>query len=176
MALRRHSRQHTLEIGETIDNQQNTLNNRKYKNSNYILLGSVAMYLITQTPSLIVNCLMIAADNHHSFNFPHSARLFFNPFVTTSYFISYSVNFLLYLAVSERFRAQFGQMFGRSLGLRSASSHSAGSVRSRLGNKPETDNIFNLALVYQSSSGNPRLHQSRTHDKRIKSPLLYQLS
>lgn len=88
---------------------------RRYRNSNLILLGSVLLYLSTQLPTLIVNILVMAAENKN-FTFPISARKFANPFTNTSFLINYSVNFFLYVTVSERFRAQFKQVFGGMCG------------------------------------------------------------
>ncbi|GAU92843.1 hypothetical protein RvY_04871-2 [Ramazzottius varieornatus] len=174
IALRR---QRAEEIGETLDVQPSTgtTNSRKYKNSNYILLGSVAMYLVTQAPSLIVNCLMIAADNYGSFRFPQSVRLFINPFASMSYFTSYSVNFLLYLAVSERFRAQFGQMLGRRWGLRADSSNPQGSVRPRPGHsgagKPE-NGFFNMTQAFRTNTTNLQLqYSSSISEVQLQSPM-----
>jgi hypothetical protein len=107
MAIRRHKQS---DIGKMRAGQQSN-SNQKYRNSNIILLSSVALYLTTQLPSLIFNCLMIAADNYQTFTLPVSVRKFANPFITICFLTNYSVNFFLYLTVSKRFRAQFVQIF-----------------------------------------------------------------
>ena len=104
-------RQQNSDVGKMRATQANS--KAKYRSSNLILLGSVILYLTTQFPSLVVNCLMIAADDYKTYNFPRSIRLFVNPFVNISFLTNYSVNFFLYLTVSERFRAQFMEIFGK---------------------------------------------------------------
>lgn len=84
---------------------------RKYWNSTLILLASVLLYLITQLPSLIMNILLMAAENKH-YDLALSVRRFANPFVIISFLTNYSVNFFLYITVSRKFRAQFKKIFG----------------------------------------------------------------
>lgn len=84
---------------------------RSYRNSNLILLGSLTLYLVTQTPAVTFNCLKIASDTYKSFNFPYSVRLFANPFIVMSFLTNYSVNFILYVTVSRRFRSQLTLLF-----------------------------------------------------------------
>ncbi|GAU99783.1 hypothetical protein RvY_10735 [Ramazzottius varieornatus] len=104
-------RQQKSDVGKMRAAQANS--KAKYRSSNLILLGSVILYLTTQFPSLVVNCLYIAADDYKTYDFPRSVRLFVNPFVNISFLTNYSVNFFLYLTVSERFRAQFMEVLGK---------------------------------------------------------------
>ncbi|XP_055347776.1 probable G-protein coupled receptor B0563.6 [Paramacrobiotus metropolitanus] len=106
-ALRRQQRS---DIGQQRVAQAKTSVKRS-KSCNYLLLGSVFLYLITVIPVLIFKFLELA-DTFQVYNFDESARLFVNPFCDVAMLTNYSVNFFLYLTVSEKYRAQFMRIFG----------------------------------------------------------------
>ncbi|OQV16712.1 hypothetical protein BV898_09221 [Hypsibius exemplaris] len=112
MAIRR---QQTSHIGKMRAGQQSN-SNRKYRNSNIILMSSVLLYLVCQFPSLMINLLTISDDIYHQYNFRKTHRQFANPFVLVAFFANYSVNFILYLTVSKKFRTQCAQLFAPCCG------------------------------------------------------------
>ncbi|OQV16708.1 hypothetical protein BV898_09218 [Hypsibius exemplaris] len=112
MAIRR---QQTSHIGKMRAGQQSN-SNRKYRNSNIILISSVLLYLVCQFPSLIVRLLTILDDIYHQYEFRKTHRHFANPFVLFALFGNYSVNFILYLMVSKKFRRQCAQLFAPCCG------------------------------------------------------------
>jgi hypothetical protein len=97
----------------------------KYRNTNIILLSSVTMYLITQLPSLVMNCLMIAADSYQTLTLKSSVRAFANPFISMALLSNYSFNFFLYCTVSERFRVQFLRILSSRRGSASSTSNTS---------------------------------------------------
>ncbi|XP_055344733.1 uncharacterized protein LOC129592670 [Paramacrobiotus metropolitanus] len=102
-------RQHLSDIGQQRA-AQTAGQERRYRNSNYLLIGSVGLYLFTMLPSLVYKILIVAETNQ-LFNFHKTAKLFATPFCLSSSMANYSVNFFLYLTVSERYRVQFVRLF-----------------------------------------------------------------
>ncbi|XP_055344730.1 uncharacterized protein LOC129592666 [Paramacrobiotus metropolitanus] len=102
-------RQHLLVTGKQRA-AQNAGEERRSRNSNYLLLGSAGLYLFSTLPSLVYKILIIAETNH-SYNFDKSAKSFATPFCQTFFSVNYSINFFLYLTVSERYRVQFIRLF-----------------------------------------------------------------
>lgn len=107
LALRRQQKsgigkQRALQDGNT---------NRKFRNSNILLLSSVILYLTTQFPSLVANCLILA-NQYGTYTFSDEAQFLATPITNIFMLTNYSVNFLLYLTVSKRYRDQFMLIFG----------------------------------------------------------------
>ncbi|XP_055346657.1 uncharacterized protein LOC129594108 [Paramacrobiotus metropolitanus] len=86
---------------------------QKQRNSVYLLLGSVVLYLITQFPTLIHNILAIADDQFQTYDYKLGARLVAQPCVLMAQYINYAANFLIYMTVSQQFRAQVADVFGQ---------------------------------------------------------------
>ncbi|XP_055347679.1 uncharacterized protein LOC129594852 [Paramacrobiotus metropolitanus] len=84
---------------------------QRSRTSNQLLLGSVTLYLITLFPSLVYKFLEMA-DTYAVYNFDPSAKSFAAPFCDVTMLTNYSVNFFLYLTVSENYRVQFMRLFG----------------------------------------------------------------
>ncbi|OQV16714.1 hypothetical protein BV898_09222 [Hypsibius exemplaris] len=131
-AIRRQQMSH---IGKMRAGQQSN-SNRKYRNSNIILMSSVLLYLVCRFPGLMVELLKISDDVYHQYNFRKTHRKFTIPFVQVAFLTNYSVNFFLYLTASKKFRTQCKQLFApcccKFLLLRkqhSATSRSTGSTR-----------------------------------------------
>ncbi|XP_055349153.1 probable G-protein coupled receptor B0563.6 [Paramacrobiotus metropolitanus] len=104
------NRQQRSDIGQQRSAQAVT-SLRRSKSSNHLLLGSVALYLTTLLPSMVYKFLEMA-DTYKVYNFDPSAKLFATPFCDVTMLTNYSVNFFLYLTVSENYRVQFMRLFG----------------------------------------------------------------
>ncbi|OQV16710.1 hypothetical protein BV898_09219 [Hypsibius exemplaris] len=142
MAIRR---QQTSHIGKMRAGQQSN-SNRKYRNSNIILMSSVLLYFVCQFPWLMFQLLTISSKVYHQFNFRKTHREFTGPFVEVACLTNYSVNFIIYLTVSKKFRTQCGQLFAPCCGqfplLRkqhSATSQSTGGTQCDAGNGDENE-------------------------------------
>ncbi|OQV25029.1 hypothetical protein BV898_01236 [Hypsibius exemplaris] len=91
---------------------QRANSDRRYRNSN-ILLPACVPFTVTQLPWLVMNILNTAADSFGSeaAKVPADVRKFAEPFFTLCQLTNYSVNFIMYVTFSKRFREQFMEIF-----------------------------------------------------------------
>ncbi|XP_055344719.1 uncharacterized protein LOC129592656 [Paramacrobiotus metropolitanus] len=102
-------RQQNSEIGK-MRAAQRANSDKKYRNSNVLLLSSVALYLISWFPSVVYKCMEIS-DIYHMYNFDYTAKMVATAPCQIMSFLYYSVNFFLYLTVSKKYRMEFARIF-----------------------------------------------------------------
>ncbi|XP_055346571.1 somatostatin receptor type 2-like [Paramacrobiotus metropolitanus] len=83
----------------------------RYHNSNMIVLADVGLYLFSSFPTVILNCLM-EADFYGVYDFDPTSRLVADRICSILHQCNYSLDFYLYLIVSNKYRKDFARVFG----------------------------------------------------------------
>lgn len=86
---------------------------KQHRNSILVLLGSVALYLVSQLPSAIFAILLIAT-NYKVYSMRRGSQIMGPIFLSQIQQINYTFNFLVYATCGNHFRLQFLEVFGKT--------------------------------------------------------------
>lgn len=100
-----------LTVGKKSGDQKRR--SRQHRNSILILLGSVALYLVTQFPAVLYNILLIA-NNQGVYSMGKGSQYMGAIFVSQIQQINYALNFFIYVICGNQFRLQFLEVFGKT--------------------------------------------------------------
>lgn len=100
--------------------------------ANRVLIGAVTLYTVCMFPQIVYICLKVAsAPPYCSYNFPDSQQRAVRPFTQIIWMTNYAVTFLLYCAVSKKFRDEFLSWICRDV--------KAKAKKGKLGNDSSTE-------------------------------------